>query len=81
MTLRALAILELTYLVRLSQRTGEPVREMIAVPDDVRAALEEFCLLFPSDAGWVQESLDLRDLILDYVDRLPEGALQARFGG
>lgn len=80
MTLRALAILELSYLVRLSLRTGEPVRDMIAVPDDVRAALEEFCVHFPSDAAWVQESLDLRDLMLDYVDRMPAADLAARFG-
>jgi hypothetical protein len=54
---------------------------MIVIPAPLRDALEEFCVLYPSDAPDIQEGLTLRDLMLDYVDSLTSRELMDRFGG
>ena len=79
MSLRLQAIRELQWLVYHARATGESLRSMISIPPVLREALEEFCVLYPSIAPEIREVLDLRDLMLDYVNRMTEEELWARF--
>lgn len=56
---------ELTSLRKHARITGCDLRELVDIPPKTRAAMELFCKTHPRDAEDVQESLDVRDWMLE----------------
>jgi len=65
------AIHEARELRDMAQRTGEDIVALITVPYDVRLELEAFCATHPADAFEIEESLRMRDAMLDYLSIHP----------
>lgn len=62
---------ELQSLRRLAAKTGEDLRELVEVPDKLRADLEAFVAAHPDDdvSEDIRVSLMIRDWMLDRLDR------------
>lgn len=58
---------ELASLRRFAARTGDSLAEMIAIPDDVRCTLDEFCREYPQASEDIQLNIAIRDYMLERV--------------
>jgi hypothetical protein len=67
--LRRAAREELASIIAYCKRTGEDPRNMIKIPDNIKATLEAFIEANPEAAEEIEEAMDTRDYMLSRYER------------